>query len=61
MFRVIDVLVLAKYLLYLSVKEAEQAGDEAVSDMNPMKLQKLLYYCQGIHLDLWGNYCSATL
>jgi len=52
---VIDVLELAKYLLYLSEKEAEQAGDEAMSDMNPMKLQKLLYYCQGYSLGLTGR------
>jgi uncharacterized phage-associated protein len=52
---VIDVLELAKYLLYLSEKEAEQAGDEAVSDMDPMKLQKLLYYCQGYSLGLTGR------
>ena len=54
-FRVVDVLELAKYLLYLSEKEAEQAGDEAVSDMNPMKLQKLLYYCQGYSLGITGK------
>ena len=51
----IDVLKLAKYLLYLSEKEAEQAGVEAVSDMSPMKLQKLLYYCQGYSLGLTGQ------
>jgi uncharacterized phage-associated protein len=51
----IDVLELAKYLLYLSEKEVEQAGEEAASDMDPMKLQKLLYYCQGYSLGLTGR------
>ena len=51
----IYVLELAKYLIYLSVREAEQAGDEAVSDIDPMKLQKLLYYCQGYSLGLTGK------
>jgi uncharacterized phage-associated protein len=50
-----DVLELAKYLIYLNKIDAEQAGDEAVSDMDPMKLQKLLYYCQGYSLGLTGR------
>ncbi|MDR3165746.1 MAG: DUF4065 domain-containing protein [Synergistaceae bacterium] len=50
-----DVLDLAKYLLYLNKEEAEQAGDEAVSDIDPMKLQKLLYYCQGYSLGITGR------
>jgi uncharacterized phage-associated protein len=50
-----NVLDLAKYLLYLNKKEAEQAGDEAVSDIDPMKLQKLLYYCQGYSLGITGR------
>jgi uncharacterized phage-associated protein len=54
-FKVIDVLELAKYFLYLSERDAQQAGDEAVSDMNPMKLQKLLYYCQCYSLGFTGQ------
>ena len=51
----IDVSDLAKYLLYLNRREAELTGDEAESDMTPMKLQKLLYYCQGYALALTGG------
>ncbi|MDR3231470.1 MAG: DUF4065 domain-containing protein [Synergistaceae bacterium] len=51
----IDVLDLAGYLLYLNREEAEQAGDEAVSSIDPMKLQKLLFYCQGYSLALTGE------
>jgi uncharacterized phage-associated protein len=51
----VNVLELAKYLLYLNKEEAEQAGDEAVSDIDPMKLQKLLYYCQGYSLGITGR------
>jgi uncharacterized phage-associated protein len=50
-----DILDLAKYLLYLGKKEAEQAGEEAVSEIDPMKLQKLLYYCQGYSLGTTGR------
>lgn len=48
----VSALELAKFLLYLNRQEAEFAGDEAESDMTPMKLQKLLYYCQGYSLAL---------
>ncbi|MDR1515148.1 MAG: DUF4065 domain-containing protein [Synergistaceae bacterium] len=51
----VNVSDLAKYLLYLNKKEAEQAGDEAASDIDPMKLQKLLYYCQGYSLGITGR------
>ena len=50
-----DVSEIAKYILYLNKLECEQAGDEAASDMDPMKLQKLLYYCQGYSLGLTGK------
>jgi uncharacterized phage-associated protein len=51
----VDVLELAKYLLFLNKEEAEQAEDEAASDIDPMKLQKLLYYCQGYSLGTTGR------
>lgn len=51
----VDVLKLAGYLLYLNRKEAELDDDEAASDITPMKLQKLLYYCQGYSLGLTGR------
>lgn len=51
----VNVSELAKYLLYLNKQEAESDGDEAASDMTPMKLQKLLYYCQGYSLGLTGR------
>lgn len=45
----------AKYVLYLNKLETEQASDEPTSDIDPMKLQKLLYYCQGYSLGLKGE------
>lgn len=51
----VDVLELAKYLLYLNKEEADPDGDEAASDMTAMKLQKLLYYCQGYSLGMTGK------
>lgn len=51
----VDVLELAKYLLYLDKEKAKRDGDEAAIDMTPMKLQKLLYYCQGYSLGLTGK------
>ena len=51
----VDVLELASYILYLNAKEASADGDEAASDMTPMKLQKLLYYCQGYSLGTTGR------
>ncbi|MDR1019460.1 MAG: DUF4065 domain-containing protein [Synergistaceae bacterium] len=49
-----DVLELAKYLLCLD-KEKACADGEAASDVTPLKLQKLLYYCQGYSLGLYGE------
>lgn len=51
----VDVLELAKYILCLYAKEASTDGDEAASDITPMKLQKLLYYCQGYSLGTTGR------
>ena len=50
-----DVSDIAKYILYVNKLETEQAGDEAAPDIDPMKLQKLLYYCQGYSLGLRGK------
>lgn len=45
--------ILAKYILALAKRDAEQSGE--TSDITPVKLQKLLYYCQGYHLALTGR------
>lgn len=50
----VDVRDLAKYLLFLFKEEADEQGVEA-SDVTPLKLQKLLYYCQGYALALTGK------
>jgi uncharacterized phage-associated protein len=48
MASVIDV---AAYILELSKEDAEDGEFELISHM---KLQKLIYYCQGFHLALYG-------
>lgn len=44
---------LARHILGLAKKDADARGE--TSDITPMKLQKLLYYCQGYHLALTGR------
>lgn len=51
----IDVLELARYLLYLDKERADADGEDAASDMTHLKLQKLLYYCQAYALGLYGE------
>ena len=51
----VNVSELANYLLYLDKEEAKLDGDDAVPDITPLKLQKLLYYCQGYSLGLYGE------
>ena len=46
---------LANYLLYLDKEEAKLDGEDAVPDMTHLKIQKLLYYCQGYSLGLYGE------
>jgi uncharacterized phage-associated protein len=50
----VDVFDLAEYLLYLD-KEKNSEDGETTSDITPLKLQKLLYYCQGYSLGLYGE------
>lgn len=44
---------LARHILALAKRDADARGE--TSDITPMKLQKLLYYCQGYHLALTGR------
>ncbi|GHV28253.1 hypothetical protein FACS1894167_04780 [Synergistales bacterium] len=47
----VDVKALAKYLLKLNGEQYAALGtEEPDTDISPMKLQKLLYYCQGYAL-----------
>ncbi|GHV41727.1 hypothetical protein FACS1894187_23660 [Synergistales bacterium] len=47
----VDVKALARYLLRLNSEQyAELGTEEPSTDISPMKLQKLLYYCQGYAL-----------
>ncbi|GHS98669.1 hypothetical protein AGMMS50276_20890 [Synergistales bacterium] len=48
-----DILEFAEYLICLDREKARVEGEDAVSDMTPLKLQKLLYYCQGYSLGLY--------
>ena len=52
---VVSVLELVNYLLFLDKEEAKPDGEEAAPDITPLKLQKLLYYCQGYSLGLYGE------
>ncbi len=49
-----DVRKLARYLLLLFKEQMEDISEEEF-DITPMKLQKLLYYCQGYSLALTGK------
>lgn len=49
-----DVKTLARYLLYL-FKERMEGLQAEEFDVTPLKLQKLLYYCQGYALALTGR------
>lgn len=49
-----DVGELARYLLFLFKEQMENVAEEEF-DVTPMKLQKLLYYCQGYSLALTGR------
>lgn len=49
-----DVRELARYLLFLFKEQMKNIADEEF-DVTPMKLQKLLYYCQGYSLALTGK------
>ena len=49
-----DVGKLARYLLFLFKEQMKNIADEEF-DVTPMKLQKLLYYCQGYSLALTGR------
>lgn len=50
----VNVKDLAKYLLFLFKEQAQNLQTEE-SDITPLKLQKLLYYCQGYALALTGG------
>jgi uncharacterized phage-associated protein len=52
---VVNVSELADYLLYLDKEEAKLDGEDAAPEMTPLKIQKLLYYCQGYSLGLYGE------
>ena len=52
--RMADVGKLARYLLLLFKEQMEDISEEEF-DITPMKLQKLLYYCQGYSLALTGK------
>jgi uncharacterized phage-associated protein len=54
-FIVVNVSDLADYLLYLDKEESKLDGEDAAPDITPLKLQKLLYYCQGYSLGLFGE------
>lgn len=49
-----DVNELARYLLVLFTEQMDDISEEEF-DVTPMKLQKLLYYCQGYSLALTGK------
>jgi uncharacterized phage-associated protein len=52
--KMVNVLDLAEYLLCLD-KEKTNIDGESTSDITPLKMQKLLYYCQGYSLGLFGE------
>ncbi|MBQ7262906.1 MAG: DUF4065 domain-containing protein [Synergistaceae bacterium] len=49
-----DAKTLARYLLFLASEQMEGLQSETF-DVAPLKLQKLLYYCQGYALALTGK------
>ena len=49
-----DAKTLAQYLLYLFKEQMDELQSEEF-DVTPLKLQKLLYYCQGYALALTGK------
>ena len=51
----VNISELTNYLLYLDKEEAKLDGEDAAPDMTPLKIQKLLYYCQGYSLGLYGE------
>ncbi|MDR3165642.1 MAG: DUF4065 domain-containing protein [Synergistaceae bacterium] len=51
----VDVFELADYLLLLDREKSSIDGDDAQPDITPLKLQKLLYYCQGYSLGMFGE------
>ncbi len=52
-----DAKTLARYLLFLASEQMRGLQSEASEafDVTPLKLQKLLYYCQGYALALTGK------
>ena len=51
----VNVLELVNYLLYLDREKSKLDGEDASPDITLLKLQKLLYYCQGYSLGLFGE------
>ena len=57
----INIFDLSDYLLYLGKEKSKVDGEEATSDITPLKLQKLLYYCQAYSLGLYGEILFSNI
>jgi uncharacterized phage-associated protein len=53
--KVVNIIELVNYLLFLDQEKARVDGEDAAPDMTPLKMQKLLYYCQGYSLGIYNE------